>query len=63
MDIKKEDIVGVYRLKDGNKYIFLIDKTVYKQDSEGKLTKVELTHENIEKMQEEIGTGETDVIR
>ena len=63
MDIKKEDIVGVYRLKDGNKYIFLIDKTVYKQDSKGKLTKVELTHENIEKMQEEIGTGETDVIR
>ena len=63
MNIKKEDVVGVYRLKDGNKYIFLIDKTVYRQDSEGKLTKVELTPKNIENMQAEIGKGETDVIR
>ncbi len=63
MDIKEEDIVGIYKMKDGNNYIFLIDKTVYKQDSDGKLTKVELTPKNIEKIQEDIGTGKTDIIR
>ena len=63
MEIKEENIVGTFRLKDGNKYIFLIDKTVYKQDLEGKLIKVELTNENIEKIYKEIGTGKTDIIR
>lgn len=63
MEIKEENIVGTFRLKDGNKYIFLADETVYKEDSDGKLTKIELNKKNIKKIQDDIGTGKTDVVR
>lgn len=63
MNIKKEDIVGTFTLKDGNKYIFLVDETVYKEEADGKLTKIELNKKNIKKIQEDIGTGKTDVVR
>jgi len=61
MDIKRENIVGTYKLKDGNKYIFLMDKTVYLENINGELTKIELTQENIKKIKDDIGTGKTDI--
>lgn len=63
MNIKKEDIVGTFKLKDGNKYIFLADETVYKEEADGKLTKIELNKKNLKKIQDDIGTGKTDVVR
>lgn len=63
MNINEADIVGTFRLRDGKKYIFLADETVYKEDSDGRLTEVKMNKRNIRKMQNEIGTGETDVIR
>jgi len=63
MEIKEENIVGTFRLKDGNKYIFLADETVYKEESDGKLTKIELNKKNIKKIKDDIGTGKTDVVR
>jgi len=63
MDIKEEDIVGIYKLKDGNKYIFLTDETVYREEADGKLNKIELTKNNVEKIKRDIGTGKTDVAR
>lgn len=63
MELNKENVVGTFRLKDGNKYIFLADETVYKEDLDGKLTKIRLNKENIKKIQDDIGTGKTDVVR
>lgn len=63
MELNKENIVGTFRLKDGNKYVFLADETVYKEEPDGKLTKIELNKKNIKKIQDDIGAGKTDVVR
>lgn len=63
MEIKKEDIAGTFKLKDGNKYIFLIDETIYKEDSKGNLTKIELNKRNLRRIGKDMGRVETDVER
>ena len=63
MEINDEDIVGIYILDDGCKYIFLADKTIYKENENGERVKIELNEKNIKKIQREIGESPTDVIR
>lgn len=63
MEINEEDIIGTYILEDGCRYLFMSDKSIYKEDVNGKITKVELNEKNIDEIQKKIGTGPTDVIR
>ena len=62
MEIKNEDIVATYLLDDGSKYIFLENKTIYKQNKDGSLIILEINENNIKKMKEEIGEVPTDFI-
>lgn len=59
----EEKVMGRYILKDGSKYIFLEDRTVYKEEMSGKLTQIKLNKKSIEKIQENIGEGNTDIER
>jgi len=63
MEFKEEDIIGTYILADGCRYIFLADKTIYKENQNGEIVKIELNEKSIKKLKEEIGEGLTDVIR
>lgn len=63
MEFNEEDIIGTYILEDGCRYIFMADKSVYKENEKGEKTKIELNEKNIKKIQDTIGTGLTDVIR
>ena len=63
MEINEEDIVATYVLDDGCQYIFLADQTVYKKHKDGKITKIELNKNNIDKIKKDIGEGETDIVR
>lgn len=61
--MNEDEIVGTFRLSDGNRYIFMADESVYKENPNGKLIKIELTKKNKKKIQKDIGTGKTDVVR
>lgn len=63
MEIRKENIVAQYRLKDGNKYIFLMDKTVYLESVDGELKEIELTQKNIQRIKDNVDIGKTDIKR
>ena len=63
MEIKDEDIIGTYILEDGSRFLFMADKTIYREKPNGEFKKIELNEKNIKKIQEVIGTGPTDVIR
>jgi len=61
--MNEEEIAGTFLLEDGSKYIFMLDETIYKQDINGKLIKVEPTPKNIKKIKNDIGEIDTDIIR
>ena len=63
MEINEKDIVASYVLDDGNKYIFLANKTVYMKKTDGSLIKIELSKNNMQRINKEIGEGETDIVK
>jgi len=62
MSIKGTSVIGRYKLDDGNEYLFCADGTIYKKDIQGTLIKIEKNEKNIQKIKEDIGEGETDII-
>ena len=63
MKIRDEDIVGTLEGKDGNTYIFLADKSVYKRTADGKLSKYELNKKNSENLRKNMELGSSDIVR
>lgn len=59
--MSEDEIAGTFLLKDGSKYIFMLDETIYKQDVDGKITRIESNPKNIKKIQEDLGI-KTDVV-
>lgn len=62
-NMNEDEIIGTFKLEDGSKYIFMSDNTIYKEAGNGKIIEIELTPKNIKKIKEEIGQGETDIIK
>lgn len=63
-NIDTNNIRGKFKTKTGKTYIFLKDGSLLEEDLNGNITKVDLTiKENIIKIKEDIGKGQTDVER
>lgn len=61
--MNEDEIIGTFKLEDGSRYIFMSDETIYKEDANGKIIQIEPTSKNIKKIKDEIGQGETDIIK
>ena len=63
-NIDINNIRGRFRAKSGRTYIFLKDGSLLEEDSNGNITKIDLSiKENIKRIKEDIGEAHTDVVR
>lgn len=63
-NIDTNNIKGRFRAKSGKTYIFLKDGSLLEEDLNGNITKIDLSiKENIGRIKEDIGEGQTDIVR
>ena len=63
-NIDTNNVKGRFKAKSGKTYIFLKDGSLLEKDLNGNITKIDLSiKENIKRIKEDIGEGQTDIVR